>query len=454
MRRWRPALWLLLAAALLGPACGEGPPRPRHVLVVLIDTQRADRLSCFGYDRETSPGIDALARRGARFANVTAQSSWTAASMVSLFTGRHLAEECLRVPEHLPSLPVLFQEAGYDTGAFVVNPLVHIEENGFRRGFRRFEAGGDLGRIRRWILAAAERERDTFTYVHFVDPHDPYAPLPEYHRFVGEPANFPPALRAYYRSALVDLGLEGDPAALRAIERGWNGYDDDVVLVDSKVQILVKALAASGQLEDSLIVVASDHGEGLWTRPKFEHRLPDEGPRTLENTHKVTHGNQLYEELVRVPLVIAGPGVPAGVVVDAPVQNVDLLPTLCELADLPLPAGLSGRSLVALMRSPRAAAPGEGFAVTKLVVSLRSEDGLKLIEPTEEGRALGIESELYDLRTDPFERTNLAAERPAAVRALRRRIEERLATGLRSAPGEWELSEANAEAMRALGYTE
>ncbi len=450
--RFAPFIAALVA---LGAACSE-PCRPAsHVLLVVIDTLRADHLGCYGYERATSPHIDRLAREGALFRRATAQSSWTGPSMVSMFTGRHLAAEKLRLPKDAPVLAEIFREHGWRTAAFVVNPLVHNAENGFRRGFERFECDARFEDVRDWIVSAGRTP--TFTYVHWVDPHDPYGPASEYEHFQKQPGRIPPELARYYDALQSSLDPEVFAADTAAIGRAINGYDDDVRLVDSKVDIALRALRTAGVLERSVVVVASDHGEGLWTRPDSPRPGDATAPRGILDTHKMTHGNQLYEELVHVPLVLFAPFAVQGAVIDAPVENVDILPTLLELACLPAPAGLTGRSLVPLLSGDADARGGnarDSVSLTRYAAALRTADGTKLILPSAAGRAAGLVTELYDLEQDPGERVNLAAERPADVERLRARLSAVLARGLQDEPGEWELSEENQAALRELGYVE
>lgn len=453
-RRRSPGLAGLGAVLLLGTAACQREAPVDHVLVVVIDTLRADRLSSYGYERPTSPaGIDWLAQNGVRFERATSQSSWTAPSMVSFFTGKHLAEERIAVPASGASLPQLFLDAGWRTGAFVVNPLIHNEENGFRRGFQHFEPDADVFAVRDWIRSSGGTR--TLTYVHWVDPHDPYGPAPEYHHFLGQEPLLPPELVRYWREAAQARSLAETESSLETIGEAWNGYDDDVRLADAKVQILVHALREIESLERSVVVIGSDHGEGLWTRPHYAHAQATEGQPTLLSTHKMTHGNQLYEEQVHVPLILFAPGARAGGVVREPVENVDVLPTLLELCGLARPAGLTGRSLVPLLEDPGRGTDLErpSFSRTRLVSSVRA-GRWKLIQPTADGAELGLVPELYDLEADPWERANVAGEHPQRVAALSEALARNAADGLRPDTGEWELSAENEEAMRALGYIE
>lgn len=443
----RLAVFISLAA--LAGSCGKGPEQPKHVLVILIDTLRADRLSCYGYDRQTSPHIDNLAANGVRFANATAQSSWTAPSMVSMFTGTHLSGERFAVPDDMSSMPEFFAAEGYRTGAFVVNPLIHNEENGFRRGFERFEPHGQFQDIAGWITASGGRK--TFTYVHWVDPHDPYGPAPEYQHFMQLPGRIPDAEREYYDSLASDPRFGDLDSNFETIGAAHNGYDDDIRLVDSKVDILLRALEEAGVREQAVIVIASDHGEGLWKHANYEMEQEPAERNSLLTTHKMTHGNQLYEELLHVPLIISGPGVQAGRVVQQSVENADILPTLLDFLGVDKPRGITGQSLLPLLRGAPEQARNS-FSLTRLVHSVQTADGLKLILPTEESRQKGLQPELYDLTRDPNERNNLADERPQDVQRLSQLIDQKLKQALPPAAGDDPLSDRNLEAMQALGY--
>ena len=449
LSRWTAPLALALLALLTGAACAPAAPSPDHVLLVVVDTLRAEHLSCYGYERPTSPHIDQLAAGGARFASATSQSSWTAPSMVSMFTGRHILEERLSIPAETPSLPELFSQAGYRTGAFVVNPILHNPENGFRRGFDRFESDADFREISAWIESSASRP--TFTWVHWVDPHDPYGPAEEYAHFSKTGGQLAPELERYFDEVHRSGELTDDAGSRATVLASIDGYDDDVRLVDSKIDILVRALEGAGLLERSVIALASDHGEGLWYHRNYPVAEELTEPATLLNTHKMTHGNHLYEEQVHVPLVFYGMGVPAGRVVETPVENVDLLPTLLELCNLPIPAGMTGSSLLPLLRGETTERASFAVSATRWVHSLRTPEGLKLILPTEQGAEFGLVPELYDLEADPFERVNLAGARPEQLAELEALLRERLAAGLRS-DGDEELSEANRKAMKDLGY--
>ena len=175
MRATPRTLSWIAALAIFASCDQSSPARPEHVLLVLVDTLRADHLGSMGHPRSPTPAIDSVAEAGVIFEEAYAQSSWTSPSIVSLFTGRRLAEDRLDLPAALPTLAESFQRAGWATGAFIMNDIVH-EKQGFARGFDHFEQMvpyfSENGPILEW-LAAHEAER-AFTYVHLNEVHDPY----------------------------------------------------------------------------------------------------------------------------------------------------------------------------------------------------------------------------------------------------------------------------------------
>lgn len=443
------AAWAL---AMVLASCGSGPPEavpPKHVLFVLVDTLRADRLEPYGAERETSPLFDEFCQDAAVFENAVSQSSWTAPSMISMMTGREVAGEALAVPEEAATLAELFEQRGWRTGGFVNNPLIYNKENGFGRGFAEFGHENFLRRAKKFLRQT--KDEKSFCYVHFVTPHDPYAPNEKDHHFVGTPGVIPPEQLAEYERLETELDAKLTPAATARIERGLNGYDDDVRRWDRSFGELVSILRETGQLDDTVIVIAADHGEGLWTRAAFPF-APQDFTDELDSHLKMTHGGQLYQELVHTPLVIKSATTGGGRRIAAVVANVDIVPTLCELADLPLPPNASGRSLVpALAGEPldsRAALSATRYATT--LVGPR----YKLIDPTDLGTKEGLTPELYDLESDPKERHNIAADHPDLVAKLQAEIETRRSQALLHGDALEDLSEANEGAMKALGYTE
>lgn len=411
---------LVVAAAAAAAAFllwRAAPParRPPNVLLVTIDTLRADRVGSYGAVAGATPALDRLAARGVRFTTALAHAPLTAPSHASILTGLLPVHHGVRdngafvLPATLPTLAERFAAAGYRTAAFVSGfPLDH--RFGFARGFAHYDdalphgsdprrapyverpASATTAAARRFIAGAGT---PWCAWVHYFDPHAPYEAPPETAaRFPGRP------------------------------------YEAEVAFVDAQLGALLDAIE-SRDPGRTLVVVTADHGEGLG----------DHG--------EATHGVFLYDSTLRVPFLVAGPGVASGSVSDVVARGVDVLPTLLDLAGLPALAESDGRSLRAALEGramPDAPVYSESlFASLNLgwapLHSLRTR-GLKLIEaPT---------PELFALDADPGETTNRAAERPADVAALRRPLQALLAD---HSPDAAAVPSAEAgERLRALGY--
>lgn len=455
-----------LAAALALAGCSEphAPerPRPERVVLIVIDTLRADHLGAYGHDARTSPALDELARRGVVFERATSQCSWTAPSMVSLMTGRWIGGDRLDVPlagdARLPTIATSFASAGWATAAFVYNDIVSVE-NGYGGGFELFEQHSPyepMDPVADWIGAHAGEP--SFLYVHLNEPHDPY----DHHDGweLAEP-RVDERERAFFESVRALHGLPAIDASIATIEHERAGYVDDVHFADRQVAAIVAALDEHGLLDTTAIVVTADHGEGLWTRVAYASgdraAAAKKGePPTLENTLKMTHGNQLYSELVHVPLIVSAPQLAGGTRVAERVENVDVWPTLLDLCDLPSPGRLDGRSLCAALDDPagwRAHKPAV-FSATRYARTVVSQDGWQLILPTETGECLeGLTVELYDLENDPQARTNVAERHPERVRELTELLRERHERSLPDGISAVAL-EKNASTLAELGYVD
>ena len=435
------ALGMGVLAGLLtlgcGGAGGGAGDRP-HVLLIVIDTLRADRLGAYGYGRPTSPVIDGLAEEGVLFEDVTAQCSWTLPSMVSMFQGRYLPEFRDVYLDDAPTLAEVFRDAGYRTVGVVGNGLLS-DRAGFDRGFDHYDARkrakdgrpGSAARSGDDILATARepvrlalapedgRAVPLFLYLHLMDPHDPYQAHEAYDDVLPRTPSASGHDLARQREAFGRAFPER--ASNGAVGRAWERmagelarYDQEVRYTDEVVGRALAMLEEHGALEDTVIAIVSDHGEGLYdhlSAPGTAGKEP--GPARY---FQLQHGKQIYGELTSTPMILAGAGVPAGVRVSAAVENVDLLPTLVELAGLEPVPGQHGRSLVAAMHGAELEARPVFSAVLRESSVRDAEGRWKLLVPAVEGD--GREVRLYDLRSDRGERTNLAAEHPAVVEEL------------------------------------
>ena len=430
-RRARAGAALLAAAgaiaALLLPtaACGLLARRTSSpdILLIVVDTLRADHLGAYGYARPTTPRLDALAQGGTRFESATSAAPWTLPSIMSILTSRlpsrhGVIDDGLRLPAETPTLASALGAAGYRAGAFVAHIYV-TAPFGFDRGFAHFE---DFGLTRpgyaleRGMEPTADRVTDAalafvaddpakplFVMAHYFDPHWPYeAPEPFRDRFAATPAWAGPPDTSYDA-----LSRYQDPAVAMpddyrrfVIDR----YDGEIAFVDAQIGRLVDGFRKTRRGRPLAIVVTGDHGEEF-----KEHG-------------SIGHGRQMYEEVLHVPLILVPPAATtatgAAVRVGLPVSTLDIAPTLLALAGAATPAGMQGHSLLPLLTvdGAREAATPAPVSETVRLGAIRQavrSGPLKLIHSMDENRA-----ELFNLASDPNEIRNLAAARPDDRRRL------------------------------------
>jgi arylsulfatase A-like enzyme len=406
---------LALGLAAAATAChGGGEKHPRSVILISIDTLRADHLGCYGHPLPTSPNLDAFAAQGTVFDDAFAPSPWTLPSHVSLLTGLYPTRHGVRttnrrLADAIPSLATLLAQQGFETGA-IVNGVIMRRQFGLAQGFADYQMvpsnqsrAGAASRVTdaalRWL--GDHRGRRVFLFLHYYDVHSDYRSLARYERiFAPGPSRFDGST-----AQLIDVRngrIRIDEAGAAYVARL---YDAGIRQLDQELGRLFSRLRESGWLDDSAIVVTSDHGEEF-----LEHG-------------SVLHGQSHYQELLRVPLILRGPTILAGLRVRAPVSLVDVVPTLLALLGVAPHPGLDGVDLQAFWKAPGAppderwlfAAGGPGRSVD----AIRSvRDGRhKLVLYQLSGRR-----ELYDLVADPGEQENLVG--------MRREVESRLSREL------------------------
>jgi arylsulfatase A-like enzyme len=440
-----------------GPAPGEGAlqslaARP-NIVVYLVDTLRADALGVYGQKAPTSPRVDAFAKESVVFQDAWAQASWTRAATASIFTGLHVGahgvdREDRALPASAVTLAERLKQAGYRTGAFVANHLLG-GRFGFEQGFDTWNDGDAslYGAPAALLGERALRFVDAgrgpfFLYVHTMEPHSPYSPSEE----DAAPFASPGYSGDRDTRALLRLGQLGQlsPEGLRYLESRYRG---EVHQNDRAFGALLDALRSRGLLQESLVVFLADHGEELLDHGGTEH------------------AKTLYQELVRVPLVVRLPGGRRGGTRDpAPVQQIDLVPTLLRFAGVRRPEDLSGRDLAErwLGAAPPEPFPPLIFSEERFAVvdkyAVRAGP-LKLIlnnDGPELWRA-GTHEEVYDLARDPGEHANLAASRPVSLAFLRQELERfrTLQAALQrraGSGGALTLTPEEQEQLQALGY--
>jgi arylsulfatase A-like enzyme len=393
-----------LGAELLAPRLraqpSARPDAPRHnVILISIDAVRADHLSAYGYERPTTPVLAELAGRSTRFAWAITASPTTRRAIPALVTGRYASTLAFREgngvwppaleKKHHTLLGETFRRAGYETRAVMCCTTLFDKAAGVVEGIDQVDAGaeklyrtrpgkynGDEVAARVTALLrgrAGATGKPLFLWLHFIDPHNPYVDLP------GAPS-----------------------FGTREIDR----YDSEIAYIDARIGEILAALREAGMSESTVIAVVADHGDEF-----YEH-----------GNH--FHGKSLYNEVVRVPLILHVPGAPPRVVAE-PVSVVDVAATLLDLVGLDRPAGQNGRSLAAAVR-------GEGPAPDRTVLAELIADRnitrnlvaafhgtWKLIWDLDANTY-----ELYSLVDDPGDTRDLAGDRPDVTAEMRRRLDE------------------------------
>ena len=463
------ALWFVVAAFIvwstnapleLSPFDALSGERPRHVVLLTVDTLRADALGPRAGAISSTPNMDALSADSVVFDNGRSPAPWTKPAVVSMLTGLSpVVHEIMRgptlVPDELVTLAEMLQGAGYRTGAVGENPFLHARYN-FDQGFERYRMYPKMlgrsfgGRLVRYLGTAYPSTADLtdmaiewvqtnaddpfFLWLHYFDPHPPYAPPAEYLTISG-PASIG-------RSFGDTSGVRAGAVNLDAEEREWveELYMGEVRYVDDNVGRFLDYLKSSGLYDDSLIIFSSDHGEEFWEHGGFEH------------------GHSLYDEVIKVPLMVKLPGLTASGHRQSNVSTESILPTILDLLGVEVgDAAFSATSLSWAWR------PDGTDPMTPIVsTGLRYfEDRIAVVRGPMKNIHWLVSGadELFDLDEDPGETTSLARENPeligeahqliAAHKALSLRIRQLL--GLPAA-GEGVLDPAVLEQLRALGY--
>jgi arylsulfatase A-like enzyme/Tfp pilus assembly protein PilF len=432
-RQWLLSFFFLHLIASISP--GQTPKKPQlkpNVILITLDTTRADRMGFLGSDRGLTPNLDTLAKQAAVFTRAYSQVPHTTASHATILTGtypqfNHVNDFASPLAADLPYLPDVLHHQGYQAAAFVGSIVLDPGGGlapGFDRGFDVYDAGfhnrqpgesryesverraGDVvAHAQEWLNHRRSKSRPFFLWVHVYDPHDPYdAPQP-------------------YKSRV------SDP------------YDGEIAYTDAMVGKLFGALQSAGLYDGCLVAVVADHGEAFG-----EH-----GERS--------HGIFLYDETIHVPLVIKLPGNGAAATqqwIDTRVGLVDVAPTILEAAGMRVPEQIQGKSLLSLIQPTKTGPPDVDRPVySENDYPNRAFDWSSL-RALRVGKYLYVEApkrELYDLNSDPSAGQNIAESASAIADTLSAQIETfRKGTASGSATGPIKLDPKQAAKLSALGY--
>lgn len=421
----------LTALVLASAVAFTAPAQQPNVVLLSVDTLRADHLSCYGYDKPTSPNIDKLAEQGLLFEDALCDVPLTAPSFSGMHTGHYprdlgLTRNGVELPPTMPVVAERFQAAGYFTFCVQSNWTLKADLSALNRGFDIYQddfhkgrwggikserGGEEVASIALDLLAKRDQAKPFFAWIHFSDPHGPYQFHEEFNPW-GE-----------------------RPWRMKTAEKVRIQYDSEIAFTDNQIARVLEALPP-----DTIIVFVGDHGESL-----YEHGY-------------LGHGRRVYQPGAHIPLIVRAPGVQPGRS-SAPVRGADIGPTLLGLAGLPALEGAEGVDIIANPPQPdrvRVVEAHGGAAVglpgVKGAMANMPPEGYGVVH---QGWKLVVQdqkTEIYNLREDPKELTNqLAAERDRAD-AMNKLLDAWKAAAPKVNATAKELSKDDVEALKSLGY--
>jgi choline-sulfatase len=413
----------LLSVLLLAATSLASSAKPVNIILITLDTTRADRMGFLGAKRGLTPNLDSLAQQSAIFSRAYSQVPLTTPSHATILTGTypqfsHVNDLGSPLGRDLPYLPDILRQHGYRTAAFVGSQVLDPKSAaapGFDRGFDTYDApfhirGAGEDRyhsVERRGMEVADSalawlnqhpQGPFFLWLHFYDPHDPYDP--------------PPPFKAQYSQS---------------------PYDGEIAYMDSAIGKVLAALRKSGLYDQSLIVVVADHGEAFGEHGEW------------------SHGLFLYDETIHVPLLIKLPASPHRQI-DSRVGLVDIAPTLLQQVGIALPAAMQGQSLLDLMKSKTDVADRSEYAETDYPYRAFGWSSLRAWRA---GKYLYVDApqrELYNQSTDPEAVHNLASSSPSVTETMAAQLDEFHQKTSRAGQAEVALTPRQAEQLQALGY--
>jgi arylsulfatase len=395
--------WKLLIAwagllGLVGQGCQQVRSPGADVLLITVDTLRPDHLSLYGYARATSPELERWLSRGSIFESAYSTEANTPPSVISILSGQLPQEHGVRafwqlLPRDVPLLPDLLPPA-YQTAAMVSSTVLTDEALGIADRFDHYDdfvdeiesrrriwerrASRTTDAALRWLSKSRDPERPLFLWVHYIDPHGPYRPPDDKPRTFRHQGEVPLERSRMYRFQ-IEPGVDD---ALHYQDR----YDEEVAYTDAQIGRLLEGYSAQASLDDALVIFVADHGESM-----------------IEHERWFTHGYHVYEEILRVPLVLRGPGLGPGRV-ETPASTIDIVPTVLRFAGAAVPEHMAGVDL--RDREQRGRARPLFVEATLESSQWRAviESGEKWMVQYQKGSTEPRRLVFYDLRRDPHER--------------------------------------------------
>ncbi len=467
-------------------AAGEARPVPQLVILISIDTLRPDHLGFYGHERFTSPVLDTLALEGVVFDDASSTASWTLPAHASMLTGlfplsHRVVSVRTRLPNEVPTLASMLADAGWDTAAAVSVAWLKKESYAVTRDFDKYLwTPGTLGRqsVNSWVTDQVIDwidglgEAPLFVFAHYYDLHSDYLSHPSFEKLFLTPyegpvdgtgwqlkqimlpdayvesckENFDPKRCSFSAEFVVGeatVKVKLGPDDVRRLEEL---YDAQIRQLDTDLARLFSALRGRGLMDKTLLIITSDHGEEF-----MEHR-------------GVEHFSTAYQETIRIPLLMRGPGIPQGLRVSAPVSIVDIVPTALAAVGVEAPKGLEGLDLAPLWSAGETRLYRDRHLFTEAAGGIsknyRAGEYHPIYRSVRQGRhKLIVESKksahaLYDLTTDPFEQEDISAQEPEITARLLAVAEARFSALERALGGKnrVDLDPEDAARLRALGY--
>ena len=433
------AIWILVALGILAGDAVHATQRP-NIILLTVDTFRADRIGYYGNPRGPSPALDEFAREGVFFREAFNTSGWTSPGLISILTSLYAPTHAVDLRGRsmnpaVETLPEVLKAAGYRVpDIFFLSDIpnfAHLGLDPYPKRASLIHQGDEI--LFDWLREEAGKSEDPFfLYYHYRDVHQPYDAAPRYSKPYMDEAfdSFVPfwgSLQRFIAREKIDLVAKNvmltrnvidfadrDSVWVRAL------YDAEVRMLDDRVFVPLRALLEeTGLRENTIVIVAADHGEGLLDRGVVGH----------VSTFKE---GQLYDEIIRIPMLFWWPStLPAGLVLDEPVQSIDIMPTLLDLLSLDAPPRAQGQSLLPLIRGQDSWQPKPLFFETsasgytadaadyqKRYRAMRTRDWKLIHSVTEQ------QYELYDLNDDPYEEDNVWEEGTVLSDSLGRMLNE------------------------------
>ena len=457
-------------------AAAPGP----NIILITLDTTRADHLGCYGYGPKTSPFLDSLAAKGTLYEDAYTTATWTLPAHTSLFTGmmptvHGVGYSNFFVSPSLQTLAELLRDKGYTTGGFIGGPFL-ISDFNINQGFEYYDEQLDphstLKRLALFRAASmalrsnlwntdGQRRADEingqlfpyldwlkgrgsfFLFVNYFDPHEPYDPPAIARRELGIQTSMSGHIRQYFIDKSTGVARHRDGTLMTAEEfrQLQSLYDGEIRFLDDQLSLLWRKLESNGLLENTIVILTGDHGESIG-----EHQFLD-------------HGHTLYQEQVRIPMIVLGPDRwDGGHRFSAPVEITDIFPTVLRFAGITPPEGIQGRTLRTLLdkdmfvRTVLAeldADPHPRYKAFNRSLRMILQARTKLLEPS------AGPPELYDLIQDPGELNNAASGKAEAADQLRRQMNDHFRVfGTMRHQGKGEMDPETREKLKALGYIE